>query len=148
MELVREYILNHQEITGGRFSWYDRSIFNGIVNGRPAHISVRVYSDDISIDTDDRAALIEWTYQYNGFDRFFTDPEKVKREYTSEDGRRLIVSYYRDQDASGYVIDDEIDLFPDPDNPESEFANYDEFKAAVIQELEADGSTYEFEPEA
>lgn len=147
MEKVREYILNHPEITGGRFSWYDRTIFRGMVNGWAKHISVRVYSNDISIDTNDRETLIEWTYQYDGFDRFFTNAEEVKRNYTSEDGHRLIVSYYRDQDTGGYIVDDEIILFPSAEKPENEFANYDEFKAAVIQELEKAGSIYEFEPE-
>lgn len=147
MEKVRKYILDHPEITGGRFSWYDLKAYHGIAGGQPVYIGARVFSEDISINTDDRAALIAWTYQYHGFDRFFTDPDRVRREYTSEDGHRLIVTYYRDQDPHGDAPDDDIYLNPDPDDPESEFATFEDFKAAVIAELEADGYIYEFEPD-
>ena len=30
MEKVREYIIGHPEITGGRFSWYDLIMYHGI----------------------------------------------------------------------------------------------------------------------
>ena len=103
--------------------------------------------EDISIDTDDRAALIAWTKQVDGFGRFFTDPEKVRREYTSEDGRRLIVTYYRDQDTENDSADDDIYLSPVPENPAGEFASYEDFKAAAAADLEAEGYIYEFAPE-
>ena len=147
MEKVREYIIGHPEITGGRFSWYDLIMYHGIAGGQPVYIGARVFSEDISINTDDRAALIAWTYQYHGFDRFFTDPDRVRREYTSEDGRRLIVTYYRDKDTENDSADDDIYLSPDPENPEGEFASYEDFKAAAAADLEAEGYIYEFAPE-
>ena len=147
MEKVREYIIRHPEITGGRFSWYDLKAYHGIAGGQPVYIGARVFSEDISINTDDRAALIAWTYQYHGFDQFFEDPEKVKRDYTSEDGHKLIVTYYRDQDTENDSADDDIYLSPDTENPESEFASYEDFKAAAAADLEAEGYIYEFAPE-
>lgn len=146
MERVRAYLLEHPEITAGRFSWFDRFIFHGTVNGRQESIAMRIYSDDISIDTDDRAALIDWTYNYHGFDVFFTDPDKVRREYTSPDGHRITVTYYRDEDTSGDIVDDDIYLSADPDDPASEFTSYEDFRAAVVAELEAEGYQYEYEP--
>ena len=147
MEKVREYIIGHPEITGGRFSWYDLIMYHGIAGGQHVHIGARVLGEDISIDTDDRAALIAWTKQVDGFGRFFTDPEKVRREYTSEDGRRLIVTYYRDQDTENDSADDDIYLSPDPENQAGEFASYEDFKAAAAADLEAEGYIYEFAPE-
>lgn len=147
MEKVREYISNHPEIMGGCFRWYDLRSYHGIVNGQCVYIGVRVFSDDISIDTDSRADLIAWTYQYTGFDHFFEDPEKVKRDYTSEDGHKLIVTYYRDQDTENDSADDDIYLSPVPENPEGEFASYEDFKAAAAADLEAEGYIYEFAPE-
>lgn len=147
MKKVKEYILNHPEITGGRFSWYDLFLYHGIVRGQYEHIGARVLGEDISIDTDDRAALIAWTNEVDGYDRFFTDPDKVKRDYTSEDGRRLIVTYYRDADTESDSPDDDIDLYPDPDDPESEFATFEDFKAAAVADLESEGRVYEWTPE-
>ena len=122
---------------------------NGIVNGQCVYIGVRVFSDDISIDTDSREDLIAWTYQYTGFDHFFEDPEKVKRDYTSEDGRKLIVTFYRDQDAHNDSPDEVIRLCPNADDEESEFDSFEAFKDAVIFDLDRDGYTvFEFVPGA
>lgn len=149
MEKVREYISNHPEIMGGCFRWYDLRSYHGIVNGQCVYIGVRVFSDDISIDTDSRADLIAWTYQYTGFDHFFEDPEKVKRDYTSEDGHKLIVTYYRDQDAHNDSPDEVIRLCPNADDEESEFDSFEAFKDAVIFDLDMDGYTvFEFVPGA
>ena len=147
MERVREYILNHPEITGGRFSWYDLFVYCGYAGGQWVHVDARVLGEDISIDTDDRAELIAWTNEVDGYDRFFTDPDKVKRDYTSEDGRRLIVTYYRDADTENDSPDEMIRLRPDPDDPESEFATFEDFKAAAVADLESDGRVYEWTPE-
>ena len=149
MEKVREYISNHPEIMGGCFRWYDLRSYHGIVNGQCVYIGVRVFSDDISIDTDSREDLIAWTYQYTGFDHFFEDPEKVKRDYTSEDGRKLIVTFYRDQDAHNDSPDEVIRLCPNADDEESEFDSFEAFKDAVIFDLDRDGYTvFEFVPGA
>ena len=149
MEKVREYISNHPEIMGGCFRWYDLRSYHGIVNGQCVYIGVRVFSDDISIDTDSREDLIAWTYQYTGFDHFFEDPEKVKQDYTSEDGRKLIVTFYRDQDTHNDSPDEVIRLCPNADDEESEFDSFEAFKDAVIFDLDRDGYTvFEFVPGA
>jgi len=148
MEEVRAYILAHPEITGGRFSWYDTVAYYGLIGQeeRQAQINVRVYSDDISIDTDDRAELIAWTYKYNGFERFFEDPDEVKRKYTSEDGQRLIATFYMEDSGGAYWYDDERYLSADPDEEDIPFSSFEEFKAAVVADLQEWEAVFEFCP--
>ena len=57
------------------------------------------------------------------------------------------MTYYRDQDTENDSADDDIYLSPDTENPESEFASYEDFKAAAAADLEAEGYIYEFAPE-
>lgn len=146
MQRLFRYIIEHPEITGGCFKWYDLIAYHGVVDGHRVHIGARVLGEDISIDTDDRAALIVWADMVDGFDDFFTDPGTVRREYTSEDGHRLAVTYYRDQDPHSDTPDDDIDLYPDPYDPGREFATFEDFKTAAAADLENDGRVYEWVP--
>lgn len=141
MEILNAYLTEHPEIEAGVFCWYDLFRFYGIVNGHKEEINANVFSDDISIDTDSRAALLKWTCDYEGFDDFFADPETARR-HTSADGRRVKADYWRVDYAT--FADSETFLEPDPDDPGGEFASYEDFKAAVCRELDAEDYIYSF----
>lgn len=141
MEILNAYLTEHPEIEAGVFCWYDLFRFCGNVNGRKEEIDANIFSDDISIDTDSRAALLKWTCDYEGFDDFFTDPETARR-HTSADGRRVSADYWRADFAT--FADDETFLEPDPDEPGGEFASYEDFKTAVCRELDAEERIYSF----
>lgn len=139
--IVREYIIAHPEITGGKFEYYSPYLFYGMVNGKEEGAVWSIRDSEECIDTENRIDLISWTFRDeipNYFDQLFKDPEKVKREYTSEDGHRLIVKYDVVNDPKEQTIDFdcEIEVKKDPADESAQFESLEEFFNAVEEELQ------------
>ena len=136
---LRKYILEHPEITGADFIWYDLYEYTGRVTGTGnVSVLVHVRSKDISIETGDREVLIEWTFTKTPFDEFFKDPEKASAENTVKfDNGSLVFGYFTP--PKGSLPNHEMPIFAHSET--GSFNSYKEFIREVRRELEREGHT-------
>ena len=137
---IRQYVLDHPEVYGADFDWFDLYEYTGHVTGTgDVNVFVRVRSKDSSIVTRDREVLIDWTYlTKSSFDDFFKDPVKAYMKNTSYCGDDALIFGYVDvtKDTSPCHV---MRLFANSET--GSFTSYKEFVREVRRELEREGLT-------
>ena len=137
---IRQYVLDHPEVSGANFVWYDLYEYTGHVTGTgDVNVFVHVRSKDSSIETRDREVLIDWTYlTKSSFDDFFKDPVKAYMNNTVYFGDWALVFGYVEP-PKGSSPDHVMRLFANTET--GSFTSYKEFIRDVKAELEYKGHT-------
>ena len=140
---LRKYILEHPEITGAKFKWYNLYEYTGHVTGTGnVSVFVNVLYKEGSIETQDRDVLIDWTFTKSPFDRFFKDPEKASAEHTVKfDNGTIVFGKLSLPKGSMPNCEREIFAYSETGSLISNFASYKEFIREVRRELEREGHT-------
>ena len=140
---LRKYILEHPEITGAKFKWYDLYEYTGHVTGTGnVSVFVNVLYKDWSIETEDRDVLIDWTFTNTPFDEIFKDPEKASAEHTVKFANGTIVfGHFSPPKGSRPNCEREIFARSETGALSLSFTSYKEFIQEVRLELMREGHT-------